>query len=537
MYELTGRGPPPLSAPGCCRAWADPLRWPRRGTGATPRGARPSGAGPRSGRGYRGRPRRGEVPPGLGSHPLPPRPRVAGPPGQLGLLRQGDVLSASDRPAQRLLRDRGPRRPTRGAREADGEAPDAGPDAGAQPATAPIPPRRADRRPAVARPRPAATAPADPGRGEAAPLAREPGSSRSWSSSRISTGSTPRPRRSSTVWSRACRPPGSSSLSTTGRSTSTSGVARRTTRSSGSTRSRPRAPTSCSSALTGRRRRPRAAHAAADPTDRGQSRSSSRRASAPSSRPVPWRASAEPTDLTTAYAGHPGAGDGAGHPRRPDRPAPVAGEAPPPGRVGRSVRTCRAPLLQAIADAPTTHFARASAHLQAAEFLYETSLYPRARVHLQARPHPRGGIRRSPPGSASADLHARIVRGHRTARHRGPPRRTDRAARRPRPPRRARGRRRPNTSAKRGSVPPSIGSPVCDRLAGAGLAALEHCRRPERAFTAGSTPVRCPHIVFSHSRNTAACVVIWRRRSRSPSPSGIGNGSGGLFHFSVRPYA
>src|SRR4029453_7933051 len=40
---------------------------------------------------------------------------------------------------------------------------------------APVPPRRADRRPAVGSPRPAATAPADPGRGEAAPPAEEPG--------------------------------------------------------------------------------------------------------------------------------------------------------------------------------------------------------------------------------------------------------------------------------------------------------------------------------------------------------------------------
>ena len=38
-----------------------------------------------------GRAGRGQVAPGLGSHPLPPRPRLARPPGRLGLLRQGDV--------------------------------------------------------------------------------------------------------------------------------------------------------------------------------------------------------------------------------------------------------------------------------------------------------------------------------------------------------------------------------------------------------------------------------------------------------------
>ena len=47
--------------------------------------------------------------------------------GRLGLLRQGDELPAGDRSPQGLLRDRGPRRPARGAREGDGEALDAGP--------------------------------------------------------------------------------------------------------------------------------------------------------------------------------------------------------------------------------------------------------------------------------------------------------------------------------------------------------------------------------------------------------------------------
>ena len=57
---------------------------------------------------------------------------------------------------------------------------------------------------------------------------------------RTCTGSIPRPRPSSTAWSRACRRPGSCCWSTTGRSTSMAGAARPTTASSGSTRCRPR---------------------------------------------------------------------------------------------------------------------------------------------------------------------------------------------------------------------------------------------------------------------------------------------------------
>ena len=40
-------------------------------------------------------------------------------------------------------------------------------------------------------------------------------------------------------------------------------------------------------------------------------------------------------------------------------------------------------------------------HLQAAEFLYETRLFPEHRVHLQACPHPAGGLRDAAPGAAA----------------------------------------------------------------------------------------------------------------------------------------
>ena len=45
------------------------------------------------------------------------------------------------------------------------------------------------------------------------------------------------------------------------------------------------------------------------------------------------------------------------------------------------------PLLQAIAELPEAALHGGLAHLQAAEFLYETRLLPGARVHLQAHPH------------------------------------------------------------------------------------------------------------------------------------------------------
>ena len=58
-------------------------------------------------------------------------------------------------------------------------------------------------------------------------------------------------------------------------------------------------------------------------------------------------------------------------------------------------------LLQAIAELPEEALHRGLAHLQAAEFLYETQPLPRARLHLQARPHPRGGLRQPPAGAAA----------------------------------------------------------------------------------------------------------------------------------------
>ena len=46
------------------------------------------------------------------------------------------------------------------------------------------------------------------------------------------------------------------------------------------------------------------------------------------------------------------------------------------------------PLLQAIAELPEAALHRGLTHLQAAEFLYETRLFPERALHLQARPDP-----------------------------------------------------------------------------------------------------------------------------------------------------
>ena len=72
---------------------------------------------------------------------------------------------------------------------------------------------------------------------------------------------------------------------------------------------------------------------------------------------------------------HPGTGHGAGGPGRPYRPA-AAGEKrllQTAAVIGTEVSF---PLLRAIAELPEEALHRGLAHLQAAEFLYETHLFP-----------------------------------------------------------------------------------------------------------------------------------------------------------------
>ena len=73
----------------------------------------------------------------------------------------------------------------------------------------------------------------------------------------------------------------------------------------------------------------------------------------------------------------PGAGHGPGDPGRAHRPAAGRGQASAPDGRRSSARTCPFALLQAIAGvAARTSCADGLAHLQAAEFLYETRLFP-----------------------------------------------------------------------------------------------------------------------------------------------------------------
>jgi class 3 adenylate cyclase len=66
------------------------------------------------------------------------------------------------------------------------------------------------------------------------------------------------------------------------------------------------------------------------------------------------------------------------------------------------------PLLLAVADAPEHEVRAQLTHLQAAEFLYETRLFPGPRVHVQARAHARSRVRGLLHDRQRA-LHARIT--------------------------------------------------------------------------------------------------------------------------------
>ena len=199
--------------------------------------------------------------------------------------------------------------------------------------------------------------------------------SRSSSSSRTSTGSTPRPRPSSTLWSTASRSRGSYFSSTTAPSTSTGGAARPTTRSSGSTPSPTRAPRELLGALLGERSDTAPLNALLiDQTDgnpfflRGERAARWWRLACLTGERGAYR-------LTQSGGGDPG-------PRPPSRRSwPRASTGCPPAEksllqsaavIGKDVpfRCCgRSPRCRRTISAK-------GLHLQAAEFLYETSLFP-----------------------------------------------------------------------------------------------------------------------------------------------------------------
>ena len=80
------------------------IRRPGRRAGADPSDACSSGFGPRSGRRHSRRAGRRQVTPGLGSVPLTPDSRLAGPARWGRVLRKGDAVPSGARPTQGVLR-------------------------------------------------------------------------------------------------------------------------------------------------------------------------------------------------------------------------------------------------------------------------------------------------------------------------------------------------------------------------------------------------------------------------------------------------
>ena len=114
-----------------------------------------------------------------------------------------------------------------------------------------------------------------------------------------------------------------------------------------------------------------------------------------------------------ALRDHPGAGHGAGHPRGPDRPPPSGGQDPAPdGGRHRQGRAVRAPAGHRRAPRRTT-LRDGLGRLQAAEFLYETALFPELEYtfkHALTQEVAYGGLLQE----RRRDLHAAIVRAFET---------------------------------------------------------------------------------------------------------------------------
>ena len=182
--------------------------------------------------------------------------------------------------------------------------------------------------------------------------------------------------------------PASCCSSTTDPSTSTPGAARPTTPSSGSIRCPPRAPKRYSTPCW--------------VTDRPSSRSRAMLIERTEGNPFFLEESVQtlvetqvlsgaraPIDSGDTPEGMTDPRDGAGDPRGTHRPArrPRRSASSRPQRS--SGRTCHSRCSMRSRTAPRTSLAvGGSAHLQATEFLYETSLSPDPRVHLQARARP-----------------------------------------------------------------------------------------------------------------------------------------------------
>ena len=223
-------------------------------------------------------------------------------------------------------------------------------------------------------PGPLAAAAPHPGGAEARPAARKSGAAPAPGLRRPALDRHARRRPCSICWSRACRPRGCCCWSTTAPSISTAGAVKRTTPSSGSTRSPRRARTACSRPSWG-----------------------TMPSLAPLTQLLIARTQGNPFFLeesvrtlveTGVLVGERGAYRLAQPLDTLQVPATVQAllaaridRLPPEDK--RLLQTAAVigtevpwPLLQAIADTPDEALYRSLAQLQAAEFLYETSLFP-----------------------------------------------------------------------------------------------------------------------------------------------------------------
>ena len=490
------------------------------------------GGRPRPGRGDRRRAGVGQVAARLGGHALPPDARLAhrSRPARSPTARPRPYLPGH-RPAQGLLPDRGPRRSPRGsARRSSGKLLTLDDALEPTPPGPPRAPRRAGgrRRSGRRSTRPSAgSARSTPSSASSSARAR---SSRCCSSSRTSTGSTPRPRRCSTAWSRACRPPGSCSSSTTAPSTSTRWGSKTYYTQ---LRLDPLPPESAERAAarrcSGDDAGARAAQAAPDRADRGQPVLPRGERPHPGRDRAPGRASAGAYRLATAAA------------ERSRCPPTVQAilaaridRLPPEDkrllqtavgdRQGRAVRPARRPSP----SSPRTALRRGPRPPPGRRVPLRDEPVPGPRVHLQARAHPRGGLRQPPPGAA-ARAPRPDRRGHRAAA--SATAWPSRSSGSPTTPSAARcGRRRSPTSAR---PAPRRSARSAYREAARGfeqaLAALQHLPGDPRAARAGHRPPRSTlrNALFPLGELETDARPSPRGRDASPTRSATSTGSGG----------
>ena len=153
----------------------------------------------------------------------------------------------------------------------------------------------------------------------------------------------------------------------------------------------------------------------------------------------------------------PGPGHGAGDPGRADRPAPAGGQAAAPGRPRSSARTCRSRCSRRSPSCAEEALRRGLAHLQAAEFLYETRLFPDLEYtfkHALTHEVAYGSLLQE----RRRALHARIVEAIERL-HPDRLERARRAARPSRPSGRAVGQGGRSTAARRAQGGGALGAP------------------------------------------------------------------------------